>query len=335
MNVEAVLEAVEHWARMDGNDWQTGLSPENVRLGQQLAAEAIQNGAFRPLPDAPRHLVIWCASNVFTAPLEWVAQFAAAGSRITLKAPSNCPAPVFAMAEAFSSFEVQAHRAPHDKALSLLEDADAVLGFGSNQAMNVLEAHLRPETARSLHGSRASLAIVEANTIEKVAEGLYLDASAYDSRGCMSPIAVFCLGDAHALKRALFDQWATQDALPLGALSLAEQAHRSRRIGTAKMLHPSNHHAGHRDPREIVVPVEDFESFGLPRLLPIHPIDSLDQLDFLQGGPWSSCATNLPHEALQDFGFHRICQPGQLQRPPLNRLHDGVDVLERLCAKPT
>lgn len=333
MNRRGVLEAVDRWATMDGGDWKTGLSPENVRLGQQLAADAIRNSPFRPLPDAPEHLVIWCASNVFTAPLEWVAQFAAAGSRITLKAPSDCPAPVFAMAEAFSEFQVLAHSAPHDQALSLLEDADAVLGFGSNHAMSVLEKHLRPGTARSLHGSRASLAIVDTQEIERLARGLYLDASAYDSRGCMSPIAVFCLGDAFALKEALFEHWATLDELPMGILSLAEHAHRSRRIGTAKMLHPSNHHAGRREPREIVIPLGEFESFGLPRLLPIHPISSLDQLDFLKGGPWSSCATNLPHAELKDLGFCRLCLPGQLQRPPLNRLHDGVDVLARLCVK--
>ena len=121
MNCNDVLDAVDRWATMDGADWKTGLSPENVHLGQQLAANAIHNGPFRSLPDAPEHLVIWCASNVFTAPLEWVAQFAAAGSRITLKAPSNCPAPVFAMAEAFSEFDVLAQTAPHDQAVSLLE----------------------------------------------------------------------------------------------------------------------------------------------------------------------------------------------------------------------
>jgi hypothetical protein len=64
--------------------------------------------------------------------------------------------------------------------------------------------------------------------------------------------------------------------------------------------------------------------------MPIHPIDSLDELDFLRGLPWSSCATDLPHESIASMGFHRICGPGELQRPPMNRLHDGVDVLEVL-----
>lgn len=334
MSRDGALEAVARWARMDGEAWGTGLSAENVRLGQQLAANEILTAAFPPLASAPEHLVIWCASNVFTAPLEWVAQFAAAGTRITLKAPSDCPGPVFAMAEAFSEFEVTAKSAPHAEALPLLNDADAVLGFGSDNAMAVLEHHLRPEVARSLHGSRASLAIVESREVETLAKGLYLDASAYDSRGCMSPIAVFCIGDAEELKRALFAQWAHQDELPIGALSLAEHAHRSRRIGLAKMLNESNHHAGDRTPREILLPLEEFEAFGLPRLLSIHPIDSIDQLDFLVGGPWSSCATNLPKTELSHLGFHRICAPGMLQRPPLGRLHDGVDVLKRLCGNP-
>ena len=200
--------------------------------------------------------------------------------------------------------------------------------------MEVLRKTLRPDTAHSLHGSRASLAIVEARDIDHLAASLYLDTSAYDSRGCMSPIAVFCLGDAVGLKQALYSQWATHDALPMGTLSVAEHAHRSRRIGLAKMMSHTNHHAGLKAPREIVLPLEDFEAFGLPRLLSIHPIDSIDQLDFLKGGPWSSCASNLPHDRLKHLGFHRICSPGQLQRPPLSRLHDGVDVLKKLCSKP-
>ena len=333
MNRDGAISAVARWAAMDGSQWNTGLSPENVRTGQRLASAEIRAGSFPSLPNAPEHLVIWCASNVFTAPLEWVAQFAAAGSRITLKAPSDCPAPVFAIAEAFSDFGVVAESAPHAEALQLLDDADAVLGFGSDHSMEVLESRLKPGVARSLHGSKASLAIVEFHHSDPLAEGIYLDASAYDSRGCMSPIAVFCLGDAEALKDALYAQWATHDELPVGTLSLAEHAHRSRRIGTAKMLRPCNHHSGDREPREILLPLEEFEAFGLPRLLSIHPIDSLEQLEFLKGGPWSSCATNLPQEDLPPLGFHRICEPGQLQRPPLNRLHDGEDVLAKLCGK--
>ena len=101
-----------------------------------------------------------------------------------------------ALSEAFSEFDVRAFNLNHFEALPLLEDADAVLGFGSDASMQQLDAQLAPGIARSLHGSKASLAIVEAADPENTAKGLYLDAAAYDSRGCMSPIAVFCLGES-------------------------------------------------------------------------------------------------------------------------------------------
>ena len=329
--MKSISDAVRTWAQLNGEHWNTGLSPEGIRYAQGLASEELLTASFRSLPNPPKHLLIWCASNVFTAPLEWVAQFAALGTKVTLKAPTACPAPVLAMAEAFADWGVTAHNKTHTEALELLEDADAVLAFGSDGSMTALNARIPPHVPRSLHGHRASSAIVEAADSEATARGLYLDSAAYDSRGCMSPIAVFCLGDAEKLLAALHSQWASKDRLPIGELSLAEQAHRNRRIGLAKILDTRNHHAGANHPREILLPLEEFELLGLPRLLPIHPIKSLKDLDFLRGGPWSSCATDLAPDALTTLGFHRICKPGDLQRPPLHRFHDGIDVLSKLC----
>jgi hypothetical protein len=162
----------------------------------------------------------------------------------------------------------------------------------------------------------------------------------------MSPIAVFCLGDADALFQEIKQQ-GQQVATPIGTLSLSERAHISRRTAIAKLTGPD--HALPRSQKhekrqtnqssngDIVNPIllnkEDFEFLSLPRLIPIHPITAIEDLDFLKGLPWSSCATDLPHGELSHLGFPRLCSPGALQHPPLNRLHDGVDVLARLCGE--
>jgi hypothetical protein len=342
----AVRNAVNRWAQMDASAWNTGLSTEGARLAQRVSSELVAKGVFRVLPSPPKRLMIWCSSNVFTAPLEWVAQFAAMGSEIVLKAPSNCPEPVLGLAEAFANLGVSAHVLSLKEGFRLLDDCDAVLGFGADASMANLETHIAPHIPRSLHGHKGSLAIVNAEDSGACAKGLIQDSILYDGRGCMSPIAVFCLGDADALYQEIKQQ-GQQIATPIGTLSLSEQAHTSRRTAIAKLTGPDHTlpYSPQHEKRQtnqpsrddIVNPIllnkEDFEFLSLPRLIPIHPITAIADLDFLKGLPWSSCATDLPHEDLSHLGFPRLCSPGALQHPPLNRLHDGVDVLARLCGE--
>jgi hypothetical protein len=338
--MDAIRNAVNRWAQMDTSDWGTDLSEEGARLAQRVSSELVLNGVFRELPSPPKKLMIWCSSNVFTAPLEWVAQFAAMGSEILLKAPSNYPQPVLALAEAFSNLGVSAHVVALEDGLELLADCDAVLGFGSDASMSNLETHIAPHVRRSLHGHKGSLAIVNAASPVDCAKGLIQDSILYDGRGCMSPVAVFCIGNPNPLYQEIKKQGMLPPT-PIGTLSLAEQAHISRRTAIAKLTGPDpltqspSEENSPKPSRGSVNPIllgkEDFEFLSLPRLIPIHTIASIEELDFLKDLPWSSCATDLPHEDLAHLGFHRICSPGELQHPPLNRLHDGVDVLDRLC----
>jgi hypothetical protein len=343
---QATRLAVSRWAKMDASTWGTGLSPEGAKLAQSLAATQINNGEFRTLSNPPKRLMIWCSANVFTAPLEWVAQFAAMGSEVVLKAPSACPDPALAMAEAFSDLGVTAHKVDLEEAFALLPNCDAVIGFGSDASMANLETHIDPNVPRSLHGHKGSLAIVKADDPDACAEGLIQDTILYDGRGCMSPLAVFCMGNAEELYNSIRKK-GFQPPTSLGDISLAEKAHISRRTGIAKLLGrkvpptpirgrlPSEFDQEkerfHNNVKPLLLDMEEFEFLSIPRLLPIHPFFSIEDLDFLKGLPWSSCATDLPHADLAHLGFHRFCAPGELQRPPLNRKHDGVDVLARLC----
>jgi len=329
MGMTSVQKAIHKWASMDASLWETGLSPAGARHAQRTAAELIDTSLFRT-PDAPpKRLLIWCASNVFTAPLEWVAQFAALGTQVTLKAPSACPTPAEAIAEAFEDFGVIAHRVDHTNALPLIDDCDAVLAFGSDEALQNLEKHLPEHLPRSLHGHRASLAVVRPTSIEETARSIVEDAVLYDGRGCMSPIAVFCLGEAEGLFEAVHDALQEQgQRIPVGQLSAAEGAHSRRRLGIARL---TGRALGQTGGATLLVDPQEFEFLALPRILPIHPIQHLDEIAHLYPHPWSSCATNLSPDEVLAFGAHRICKPGELQRPPINRLHDGIDVITTLC----
>jgi len=329
MVMKSIQKAVERWASMDATHWDTGLSPAGVRHAQATAADLIDTSLFRQPGSPPKRLLIWCASNVFTAPLEWVAQFAAMGTKVILKAPSACPIPTEAIAEAFGEFGVVAHRLDHQKALPLLDECDALLAFGSDESLHNLEQQLPQGLPRSLHGHKASLAIVLPTHPEEIARAIVDDAILYDGRGCMSPIAVFCLGEAEALleatHRALQDQ---AHKIPVGRLSAPEGAHSRRRIAIARL---TGRAMGHTGGASLLMDPNEFEFLALPRLLPIHPIQSLEEIAHLHPLPWSSCATNVAPETLHPLGAHRICKPGELQRPPIDRLHDGIDVIATLC----
>jgi len=332
--VAATLEAVARWGARDAAGWSTGLSAEGARAAQSAAVEAILDaegvlGVPGGVP--PRRLVIWCAGNVFTAALEWTALFASLGTEVVLKASVRCPAPVAAMAEDFAALGARAHVLPHAAAFHLLDGADAVLGFGSDEAMAALQSRLSPLQRRSLHGHRVSFAVVDgaSESLDAVAAGLAMDAALYDGRGCMSPAAVFCLGDTGALVDALAPAMAdAARALPRGEVDPAIGPRWRTRCGLARVTGRCLEGDGWA---VAAMPAAHAEAGPLPRMLTVHPLRSLDELAPLTALPLSSCATNLTdREPLIALGFERACRPGQLQRPRFGRPHDGVDVLTTL-----
>jgi hypothetical protein len=335
---DLVREAVQAWGNLDPSGWNTGLSHAGARIAQKAAVEGVLADSLeREGHTAPKTLVIWCASNVFTAPVEWCALFAALGSRVVLKAPSSAPEAALALAREFSALGTSAHVLGHREALGLLEDADALLAFGSDESLAAIDGAL-PEAApaglhTSLHGHRASFAVVSGDPA--VADGLAWDAVLHDGRGCMSPHGIFCLGDPAPLAAALAKSLALlHGEVPPGPLEPWQGPEWRRRCGLARALGSSLAGEGWAvntlPPREV--------GLGpLPRMLTVHPIESLEELKGLAQLPLSTCATDLDPEAfadvgLADPGFHRICAPGDMQRPPLDRLHDGVDLVAHFSA---
>ncbi|MEY3210612.1 MAG: hypothetical protein RIT28_1093 [Pseudomonadota bacterium] len=329
--------AVARFGVMDPSAWGTGLSDQGAREALRVSADLILDGRFGEAPnEPPAKLLIWCAANVFTAPLEWTARFAAWGSQVTLKAPSACPAPVEALAQAFAPLGVVAVNRPHAACWDLVAQADAVLGFGGDEAMAELAAHIPAETPRSLHGHRVSLAVVTEDDAA-TAKALAMDLCLYDGQGCMSPAAIFCLGDPMRLAERLGDElFDMTTRLPRGEATPGLGAERRRRIGLASAL--GRAWEG-EDWLVTVTPARTFSPVSYARLAAIHPIDSLDALSSLPPQPWSSLGTDLYADAAAQLaatlGVPRVCRPGELQRPRFGRLHDGVNVEATLCRSPT
>jgi hypothetical protein len=73
-----------------------------------------------------------------------------------------------------------------------------------------------------------------------------------------------------------------------------------------------------------------FEPESLPRCPAVIAVEDTGELQSLLL-PWrrwlSTAGTDRPLDeaALRQTGVHRVCALGQMQRPPLFRLHDGVD----------
>ncbi len=333
-----VGQALSAYKALDPEGWGTGLSPEGARLGLDRVLTPLLGNLPR-WPDSlrpPRRLVIWCAGNVFTAPLEWTAIFAAAGTEIVLKAPSTVPGPVLDLARCFAAegLPVEASDLPHEQAWHLLDGADAVLGFGSDAAMSSLDSTLQPGVRRALFGHRVSIAIVNG---PQHAERLVDDTVLFDGRGCMSPVAVFALSQATEVAHALAQGLAGAALkVPRGELEPAWGPRWRRRVGLARIL--GQVHEGH-EWAVPVLPPRWFEPEPLPRLLPVHPVGELDTIpEILNGLPLGTCGTNLDsHDwprLVEGIGFPLVARLGEMHTSPLNGTHENIDIRTRLGEEP-
>ena len=296
----------------DPATWNTGLSEEGAREALRVELECISTATTRS--GSARRVAIWCAQNVFTAPLRWVDRITRLGCEVVLKAPSRRPEATRAIAEAYGVRCVEGHD------LTLLEQVDALLAFGADAAMSTLESAFAGPKA--LFGHRVSFAVVE-DISNATARALAEDAALYDGAGCRSPAAIFCLGDAERL--AMRVAQALRElaiSMPRGEVDPAVGPEWRRRCGLGRVrgrCWSGNEWAVPLLPLEFLAPAP------LPRMLPVHAIATLDDLAILEGLPLGACATDV-----EPVGFHTLCAPGQLQRPVDNGSWEGVDVVGRL-----
>lgn len=294
----------------DPAGWDTGLSAEGARRALSVEVECIRAATG---PRGSRRLLIWCAGNVFTAPLRWVARF----DSVVLKAPSSCPGPAQAIGAAFGA---RVEVLPHASAWHLLDEVDAVLGFGSDRAMEELGARAR--VPHSLHGHRVSACVVRDISNEN-ARKVALDAVLHDGQGCRSPAAVFVLGDAERFAMRVAQalrEYARE--IPRGATDPAHGPAIRHRLGLGRVYGRTWNGSAWGVP---LLPAGMADPVALPRVVPVHAA-TLEQVEqVVAGWPISAIATDVP------LDFAPTCELGRLQSPPDDGTWEGVDVMERLA----
>jgi len=230
-----------------------------------------------------------------------------------------------------------------------LADANAIMAYGDDSTIGALRK-LAPPAAQFLgYGNKVSFGIVakEAMTAENLpalAEATAFDVSVYDQQGCLSPHVIYVeergmLGPrkfAEALAQAMD---AYQKRVPRGQLTVEEAA-------AVSQLRQAYEFRGATDrrvavwasptPNEWTVIYEDDPSFApscLNRTVFVKPTDGfkrvLDSVQRFSDRISTVGVTPLNERAmafaadLAKMGVHRVCQIGQMQRPPLSWHHDG------------
>ncbi|MEZ4316620.1 MAG: acyl-CoA reductase [Myxococcota bacterium] len=295
-----------------------GLSPEGARVALDAALDALDDVPRHLGRPAPGHTVIVCASTVFTASIEWAAVLLARGGRVTLKAP-RAHAAWFAEVAACTDLPILSTT---DR--DVLQDADCLVVMGSDATLDAIRSQLGPRQRLLGFGHRYSLTWW---SDPDQADAVALDLALHDGRGCMSPLGVFSpLPDAvellsHAMER-LQARLPRGDVAPMEGAGIRSRAALARVLGQAVDAPDWSVHA---------LPAARFPEPGLPRAAVVHPADraTFEAAVHTHLPKLSTVATDAP-ATLEGVRGVRVCAPGEMQRPPLDRLHDGVDWLREL-----
>ena len=322
--VDEVLAGLAELRSRDAAPLSQGLHPDNARACLHHAIDAITAQGLHTASAEPGvrpgAVTLVAAAGVFTSPIEWVALLAANGCRVRIKAPSSAPSLCMALAECLASQGLPVS-ADTDRALG---QPEAIVAFGGDASMAAIQA-ATPQARHSLYGHRFSIAVVTGDP-EAAAAAVASDAALYDGRGCMAPTAVFTTGEVHTLAQALAKAMAQAQARwPRGEVDAQLGPEWRRRTGLARVLGQCLEDSDWAVP---VLPASHFHPVALPRMLPVHAISGLSELNEIMG-PWahqlSTCGTDDAQAA--PAGTLRVSPLGQMQTPAFPRLHDGRSML--------
>ena len=232
--------------------------------------------------------------------------------------------------------------------------ADVVLAYGSNEALQAMQAHV-PVTTRFLpHGHKLSFGMVSAAALSvhkapKVARQAALDVARYDQQGCYSPHVFYVQRGAPVGPQDFAQQLANeltglQHKLPRRVLSLEEAA----QVGAWREAHEFASLNDDTWPTHTVLGTSDGESASTVvysnRALPLSAgplnrhvlvvaVDTLDdvmsliapQRDYLQTVGLAAAPEELMHlgNRLAQAGVTRICALGAMTAPEAGWHHDG------------
>jgi hypothetical protein len=329
--VDRVLDLIDAVAQIDVSSLDTGLSPEGARAALVAACAAlsppvVRAAGARPGPAWPRAAVV-CARGAFVAPLEWVVLLLARGTQVVLKVPHEGDA--FAARLAYEAVRVGLPvEVTTDRAA--IRGAPLVVAMGHDRTIDAVRVDAGPATTLVGLGHRRSLVWVthdDGAGWAAVAE----DFARFDGRGCMSPVVVLTtIPAARAVDGLARAMVAAQARWPRGAVGPSElalaraQAALVRALGGIVRDGPgwAVHGSG----------ASRLPDQALPRVARVIEVAGLADAAALArawGAPLSTVGTDDPasSEAWWPLGAPRVCALGEMQRPPVDRVHDGYDVL--------
>jgi len=298
------------------------LSPAGLRAVWEAALAALTPDALHAacaLAGRPfRQATVVVARTVVTAPLEWCAVLLARGTRVQLKVPAEAPAVGQLLARTAAAHGLPLTATTRREAVA----GDLVVAMGRDATVDEVRRAL-PSGVRYLgFGHRYSVAWAPSH--EALVE-VATQVAMHDTRGCRSPVAVFSpVPDAVARLAGAMER--AEARWPRGALSPHELAAIRARGALARVEGEVKEGTGWGVWR---LPIARFRPEALPRVAVVHPGGA----DELVAAVWPTRAhlsvvgvpdpTSAP-PALGPLADH-LAPLGQMQRPPLRRLHDGVD----------
>jgi hypothetical protein len=234
-------------------------------------------------------------------------------------------------------------RACEDVALAA---AELVVAAGDDQTIAALAARA---PGRFLgHGHRLSFAAIGAEIVADAAAraaaatGLALDVAIWDQRGCLSPQLCFVEGDSDTAQRVAEEIVAAlrplAEHLPPARLSSAERLAVRRFHDEAEWRGLAGEAVrvlsvgGEGEGTVVVEPAARVQPTPLQRSLRVMPIGQLEELETLLApvrgaleGAGLAAGDRQARLAqrLMDWGVHRVCGLGEMQRPPLTWRQGG------------
>jgi hypothetical protein len=308
------------------------LSPAGARHALQAALDALSDEALATA--AATEGTPWssaafvAARTVSTAPIEWCALLLGRGTPVLLKAPREAPGLAPWLAHHAEQVGLPLRWTTSREAVA---GAELVLAMGSDETIAGIDQATAPGTCVLGFGHRFSLAWWgrEAPTRE-TAEALADDLALHDTRGCMSPAVIFTDAPPDIVLPALSAAMeAAQQTLPRGACSDQEHADLRSRGALARVLGRAAEAKGWA---VHLLPLAHARPVALPRCAQVVVVrDLYEALAWTRA--WrtqlSTVGTTDANTAAEwrEIGASMVCSTGQMQRPPLIRTHDGVDLV--------
>jgi len=221
---------------------------------------------------------------------------------------------------------------------ALCGGVDLVMAHGGDAAMRDLRALCVSHVPFVGYGHRVSFGLVtQGGADAEAAAGFAKDVLLYDQGGCLSPQTIFVEG---AWKDALAFAEMLAEALPTAAARYplpvrAERAGAAVREARELALMGEGNQVWEGDalrwtviarPQAVFAPSP---TFGVVSIQPLSTLEDLPEALAPMAGYLQGCAV-AGMEAGYIPGASYLCQPGQLQAPPLSWRQDGRDVLRAL-----